>query len=178
MKHAPILFWIAFLLVSGSAAAQDVFTPYYVVIGGFENEDNAKRYCLYAEEQNLPAVYAFNEERKLFYVYVRATQTKEVADDILGRLRSTTVFKDAWVFSGQLSGSALARYCLPDPRVSAAPREMPLLCRSGCPATALKGARATLGAGSRAGPRRSGSTWTVTPSGVERDRRSSGAEGA
>ncbi len=99
---------VLFLLIIGrSAFAQDVFQPYYVVIGGFENEDNAKRFCTYAEEQNLPAVYAFNEERKIFYVYVRATQTKEVAADILGRVRSTTVFKDAWIFNGQLSGSAL-----------------------------------------------------------------------
>ncbi|HEX8041292.1 MAG TPA: OmpA family protein [Chryseosolibacter sp.] len=99
---------LLFLFVGRSAFAQDVFQPYYVVIGGFAQEDNAKRFCNYAEEQNLPAVYAYNEERKIFYVYVRATQTKEVADDILGRLRSTTVFKDAWIFNGQLSGSALA----------------------------------------------------------------------
>lgn len=109
MKYTLFLFSLAVLFVARSAAAQEVFTPYYVVIGGFQNEDNAKHLCLYAEEQNLPAVYAFNEERKMFYVYVRATQTKEVADDILGRLRTTTVFKDAWVFNGQLSGSNLAR---------------------------------------------------------------------
>lgn len=117
MKHTPFLFWLAFVFVCGTALAQEAFTPYYVVIGGFANEDNAKHLCLYAEEQNLPAVYAFNEERKLFYVYVRATQTKEVADDILGRLRSTTVFKDAWVFNGQLSGSTLARNSKPEPPV-------------------------------------------------------------
>lgn len=109
MKYTVLIVWLFLLSGAPTAFAQDVFTPYYVVIGGFHNEDNAKRLCVYAAEQNLPAVYAFNADRKMFYVYVRATQTKEVADDILGRLRTTTVFRDAWVFNGQLSGSSLVR---------------------------------------------------------------------
>jgi outer membrane protein OmpA-like peptidoglycan-associated protein len=99
------------------ASAQEVFSPYYVVIGGFKIEENAQKYCDFAHEQNLPAVYAFNEERQIYYVYVRATQTKEVADDILARMKSTTVFRDAWVFNGVLSGSDLATKRQPAPPV-------------------------------------------------------------
>ncbi|MEO5601501.1 MAG: OmpA family protein [Cyclobacteriaceae bacterium] len=93
------------IFVSFSAIAQDVFSPFYVVIGGFENEENAQKFTTYAHGENLPAVYAFNEERQIFYVYVRATQTKEVAIEILDAVRANSVFKDAWVFYGLLSGN-------------------------------------------------------------------------
>ena len=102
-------------LLSKLSMAQETFSPYYVVIGGFKSEENAQKYCTQAHEQNLPAVYAFNEESQLYYVYVRATQTKDVADDILSRLKSTSIFKDAWVFNGVLSGSNLARKPQPKP---------------------------------------------------------------
>ena len=104
MKVARRLVFLIIILISQSALAQEAFSPYYVVIGGFKSEQNAQEFCNYAHEQNLPALYAFNAERGIFYVYVRASQTKEVADDIRGRLRATTVFRDAWVFNGLLSG--------------------------------------------------------------------------
>ena len=114
MKTPYRFFLVVLFFLSQSAIAQEVFTPYYVVIGGFKSEENAKSFCTYAHEQNLPALYAYNEERNLFYVYVRATQTKDVADDILTRLRNDSVFKDAWVFNGPLSGSdALAKRSQP-----------------------------------------------------------------
>ena len=103
-------FWsliIVFLWMSQSTLAQDAFSPYYVVIGGFTSEANAQKFCTYAHEQNLPAVYALNEERGIFYVYVRATQTRDVAYEILKNLRAASVFRDAWVFNGVLSGSNL-----------------------------------------------------------------------
>lgn len=105
MRSSYRFFFVIIIFLSQSSLAQDTFTPYYVVIGGFKSEENARKYCNLAQEQNLPAVYAFNEERKVYYVYVRATQTKDIADGILARLRSNSVFKDAWVFNGHLSGS-------------------------------------------------------------------------
>lgn len=107
MKCKVSLILLALLFIAPKVFAQDVFSPYYVVIGGFKQEDNAKKFCDYAEEQNLPAVYAFNEERQTYYVYVRATQTKEVAVEILMSLQENSVFRDAWVFNGVLSGSTL-----------------------------------------------------------------------
>ena len=105
MRSSYRFLFVIIIFLSHASLAQDTFTPYYVVIGGFKSEENARMYCNHAQEQNLPAVYAFNEERQMYYVYVRATQTKEIADDILARLRSSSVFKDAWVFNGHLSGS-------------------------------------------------------------------------
>lgn len=107
MKFTYRFLVVVIVYISHSALGQDVFTPYYVVIGGFKSEENAQKYCTYAQEQNLPAVYAYNNERQMFYVYVRATQTKDVADDILTRLKTASVFKDAWVFYGPLSGGSL-----------------------------------------------------------------------
>ena len=108
MKTRFSLFLVALLWMSQSVLAQEVFSPYYVVIGGFSSEENAQKYCTFAHEQNLPAVYALNEERKIYYVYVRGTQTREVAYEILASLRGASVFKDAWVFNGVLSGSNLS----------------------------------------------------------------------
>jgi outer membrane protein OmpA-like peptidoglycan-associated protein len=107
MRVKSYFFCVSLFFLSISASAQDVFSTFYVVIGGFKSEENAQKFSTYAHEQNLPAVYAFNDERQLFYVYVRATQTREVADEILNNLRSSTVFRDAWVFNGVLSGSNL-----------------------------------------------------------------------
>ena len=114
MKVVRRLIFLVVVLFSQSTLAQEAFSPYYVVIGGFKSEQNAQEFCLYAHEQNLPALYAFNEERRIFYVYVRATQTKDVADDIRARVRASTVFRDAWVFNGVLSGdNAVARKSVP-----------------------------------------------------------------
>jgi outer membrane protein OmpA-like peptidoglycan-associated protein len=107
MKGLFTFVFLTSFLAAAPGSAQDIFSPYYVVIGGFRNEENAQRFSNYAHEQNLPAVYAYHEERKIFYVYIRATQTKEIADGILKNLRESSVFKDAWVFNGVLSGSTL-----------------------------------------------------------------------
>lgn len=118
--HLVLLFLV---LSSKPIFAQQPFSPYYVVIGAFKNEVNAQRYCAYAEEQNLPALYALNEGRGIYYVYVRATQTKDVADDILGRLKTNTIFRDAWVFNGQLSGTEVGTPA-PMQRQNSAPEEV------------------------------------------------------
>lgn len=102
-----LFFAIVIMLISRSAFAQEVFSPYYVVIGAFKTEENAQKFCAYAHGENLPAVYDFNEERKIFYVYLRATQTKDIASGILDNLKANLVFKDSWIFNGVLSGSNL-----------------------------------------------------------------------
>lgn len=125
----PFAVALVFLLwMSQPAWAQDVFSPYYVVIGGFRNEANAQKYCTYAHEQNLPAVYAFNEERKIFYVYVRATQTRDVAYEVLKSLHEGSTFKDAWVFNGVLSGSNLLAKSQPRTK-EPVPEEEPIIER-------------------------------------------------
>jgi outer membrane protein OmpA-like peptidoglycan-associated protein len=102
--NVKYFFLLSALWVSSAAFAQNIFSPFYVVIGGFEKEENAQKFVNYAQEENLPAVYAYNEERKVYYVYVRATQTREIAIEVLNAVRANSVFKDAWVFNGVLLG--------------------------------------------------------------------------
>lgn len=126
MKVVLRLIFLSVILYSQSALAQQDFSPYYVVIGGFKSEQNAQQFCLYAHEQNLPALYAFNQERAIFYVYVRATGTKDVADEIRARLNANTVFRDAWVFNGVLSGAnAIAQKPSPPVERKLAPEPQP-----------------------------------------------------
>lgn len=113
MRFVSLFFFLSFLFICTLCFSQETLTPYYVIIGGFEKEQNAQQFCTYAHEQNLPAVYAFNEERKIFYVYVRATQEKDVAFEIVKAVQQNSVFKDAWVFNGVLSGSNLAKKTQP-----------------------------------------------------------------
>jgi outer membrane protein OmpA-like peptidoglycan-associated protein len=76
---------------------------YYVVIGAFSVEANAKKLVEKANGHSMPAFYAFNESRKLFYVYVRETQNKENAFATRGSIQSEGLF-DVWVYRGNLSG--------------------------------------------------------------------------
>ncbi|MEX2235574.1 MAG: OmpA family protein [Cyclobacteriaceae bacterium] len=126
MKVKYHFFIFLLILIFSSVSGQDVFSTFYVVIGGFKSEENAQKFCTYAHEQNLPAVYAMNDERQIFYVYVRATQTQDVADEILKNLRANTVFKDAWVFNGVLSGSNLMAKKRP-PAIEKAPDPAPVV---------------------------------------------------
>ena len=126
MKSKVTLICVVLVATILSAYGQDALSPYYVVIGGFKQEENAQRFCTIAEEQNLPAVYAYNEARQIYYVYVRATQTREVAEEILKRLRETTVFRDAWVFNGMLSGTNLAKGTPPPVQKTPEPEPEPV----------------------------------------------------
>lgn len=107
MKRYLIAALLLYAAMASPVFSQTVSSPFFVVIGGFKQEENAQRFSAYAQKQNLPAIYAFNEERGVYYVYVRATQTRDVAYEILKRLRTDTVFRDAWVFNGDLSGANL-----------------------------------------------------------------------
>ena len=62
MKLIPRFLTLVAIVICQFAFAQDVFSPYYVVIGGFKSEENAQKFCTYAQGENLPAVYALNEE--------------------------------------------------------------------------------------------------------------------
>jgi outer membrane protein OmpA-like peptidoglycan-associated protein len=121
MKGLSIVVFLITFLAAALGFGQGIFSPYYVVIGGFQSEENAQRFSNYAHEQNLPAVYAYHEERRIFYVYIRATQTKEIAYDILKNLRESSAFKDAWVFNGVLSGSTLISKAKPKARPETKP---------------------------------------------------------
>jgi outer membrane protein OmpA-like peptidoglycan-associated protein len=77
--------------------------PNYVVIGAFRYHRNAMRFTNHAtRDLRLDAKYQMNQNRKLYYVYVLNTPDRTEAIAEARRLRSSSEFKDTWVYSGEL----------------------------------------------------------------------------
>lgn len=92
---------VALLLASVFCRAQ-TDDNYYVVIGAFRIHDNAIRLTQQATNLNLMADYAFNQQRELYYVYALETQDKRRAFRFLMQVKTSTPYRDAWVFAGDL----------------------------------------------------------------------------
>lgn len=102
-KVKKLLFAVVLVVSAGQLFAQGAENlKYYVTIGAFRIEDNAKRFTEAAKKKNYNAIYALNKTRGLHYVYVLATADKREAFRLQIRLRATTEYKDAWVFMGLL----------------------------------------------------------------------------
>jgi outer membrane protein OmpA-like peptidoglycan-associated protein len=93
------------LLLGGSTAFAQ--TQYYVVIGAFAKESNAKKFSGFARSRFFQATYEVNPVRNLFYVYVIKSATRKEAFDQVRILQKEESFKDSWVFRGTLGGSAV-----------------------------------------------------------------------
>ena len=74
----------------------------YVVIGAFSIPKNALEFTESANKSNLHAQCSINPVRKLFYVYVLATDDKKAAVEQARRLRRESPYFDTWVYSGVL----------------------------------------------------------------------------
>lgn len=95
------------VLLTGITASYAQTTQYYVVIGAFAKESNAKKFSGFARSRFFQATYELNPLRNLFYVYVIKADTKKEAVDQVLILQKEEAFKDSWVFSGTL-GLAVA----------------------------------------------------------------------
>jgi hypothetical protein len=93
------LFCVGLFLITTLVVAQEA--NYFIVVGAFDNEQNAKRFLLQAEALNLPARYAVHPEQKRFYVYVRLVTERSLAMETLKSVRSAG-FERAWIFTGDL----------------------------------------------------------------------------
>lgn len=72
---------------------------YYVVIGAFSQESNARRFTGTVKNFFREVSYSFNEEKHLYYVHVMRTTRKEEARNWSSYLRNEKGFKDAWVLT-------------------------------------------------------------------------------
>lgn len=86
------------LFISTQALAQQ----YYVVIGAFAIESNAKKFTGYARNQRYDAEYRLRPNRNLFYVYVLKTTSRKEAYAQTVSLQTNTEYKDAWTYYGVL----------------------------------------------------------------------------
>jgi outer membrane protein OmpA-like peptidoglycan-associated protein len=75
---------------------------YYVVIGAFAKESNAKKFSGFARSRFFQATYELNPVKNLFYVYVIKSSVKKEAIDQVLILQKEETFKDSWVFTGNL----------------------------------------------------------------------------
>src|SRR5687767_13380028 len=101
MWFKTVLFAGVLWLTSAVAFGQQF--SYYVVIGAFEIEDNAKNFVDQAHALNVPAVYSMNAQQTLYYVYVRNTVNKGDAYTTLKDMQHEG-FRDAWIFKGVMTG--------------------------------------------------------------------------
>ncbi len=99
------------LLVFTHAAAQQ----YYVVVGAFSIESNAKKFMGYVRNQRYDAEYRINPNRNLFYVYILKTGNRKEAYSRTLQLQRETEFKDAWAFYGVLGDDKSLAEIKPEP---------------------------------------------------------------
>jgi len=92
------LFTIVLTLSAVAAAAQS----FYVVVGAFEDENNAQKFTGYVRSLRYSGSYEFNEPNKLYYVYVLKTERHAEATERLRVVQAEDAFKDAWIFSGRM----------------------------------------------------------------------------
>src|SRR5690606_1698683 len=102
-----LFFVTATLIYRDAAALHQVSTPFqpgvnYVVIGAFAVHQNAIRLTSHAKKLKYDALYEFNPNRGLYYVYVLDTRDRERALSEARRLRAESEFIDAWVYGGVL----------------------------------------------------------------------------
>lgn len=98
--YLVIILILTLVAFNAPAQTQHAQYPYFVIVGGFAVEANAARFTSQVHELNYPAKYVYNTQRKLYYVYMRATMDKQVARALVYRLRSERAFKDAWIYNG------------------------------------------------------------------------------
>lgn len=109
---------LCMLLLCIFCASAALAQQYYVVIGAFAVESNARKFTGYARNQRFDAAYKLNALRNLHYVYVMKTTNRKEAYAEAVRLQTKTEFTDAWVFYGYLGNEAASEQ--PSP-VSAGP---------------------------------------------------------
>lgn len=93
-----------FSVLSQSNTEPDVIASnqYYVVIGAFAVHDNATNFVKHASSLKLPASYALNTDKNLYYVYVLRTDDREKAVKEAQQIRWDASLADTWVYHGQI----------------------------------------------------------------------------
>jgi outer membrane protein OmpA-like peptidoglycan-associated protein len=94
---------LVLMTASSAVQAQETEITYYVVMGAFRKEENAKRWTSQMQKIGFPeAVYEMMPVRLLYYVYVMKTTDKKQAYANVLKVKAETEVKDAWVFHGRL----------------------------------------------------------------------------
>lgn len=76
---------------------------YYVVIGAFKVPKNAMNWAEQARLEMYNAEYAWNEKRKLYYVYILSATSKQEAVELALKLQQIPKYQGTWVYTAILS---------------------------------------------------------------------------
>lgn len=93
---------VFFLIALFGSSALYAQTHYYVVIGAFAREDNAKKFTGFAHSKFYQATYEKKPNSRLYYVYMTKTNVKRDAFAQARKLQKESLFPDAWVYTGSL----------------------------------------------------------------------------
>lgn len=104
MKPSHLILCLLLFAITANVCAQS--QSYYVVIGAFAKESNAKKFSGFARSRFFESTYELNSARGLFYVYAIKTNNKKDAYDQVINLQKEGAFKDSWVFNGTLGKSS------------------------------------------------------------------------
>jgi outer membrane protein OmpA-like peptidoglycan-associated protein len=102
MKKLAIFCLVGLFSVYQLNAFKGILKSNYVVIGAFSIPKNAVEFTEMANKAHLNAQFSVNPNRKLFYVYVLATDDKNEAVEQAKKLRKETPYFDTWVYIGPL----------------------------------------------------------------------------
>jgi outer membrane protein OmpA-like peptidoglycan-associated protein len=105
MKNLLRLQALRLVLIFSVSASSLQAAEYYVVIGTFAQEVNARNFTSELRSSFTDASYSFHPGRQVYYVYVLRTPRKDEARGWTSYLRTEKGFKDAWVLT---SGSESA----------------------------------------------------------------------
>lgn len=97
-KHLLCLLIFGFLLQSIPSISQN----YYVVIGAFRKETNAKKFTDYARSKFLEGQYNLNKKNKIFYVFILKTGDRSEALTKTLKMQTESEFTDTWAYKGFL----------------------------------------------------------------------------
>lgn len=95
-----------FVFASFAAFAQSKLLDtdgYYVVIGAYKVPKNAMNRAEQARLEFYKAEYAWNEKRKLYYVYIMTSADKQSAVNLALELQKQPNYSDTWVYTTILS---------------------------------------------------------------------------
>lgn len=113
MKTPKLAFLVlVFALICSYSPAQSK----YVTIGAFRVLGNAVRFANEAKKNGLNAQYAFNSERKLYYVYLAGNEDMKTTWNYLMKIRNESVYKDAWIYLGSLESEQAVAKTEPKPQ--------------------------------------------------------------
>ncbi|HEY9006156.1 OmpA family protein [Ohtaekwangia sp.] len=91
-------FILLFIFISAASYAQH----YYVVVGVFSVESNARKFSGYVKSLRYPAQYELNVTKNQYYVYVLKTENHEEGLAKVKSLQAGSFLNDAWLYTGKL----------------------------------------------------------------------------